>query len=169
MSIDFAALNQLSYGMFVVTAMDGETPVGCIANVCAQITSQPANITVCLHKNNYTTQCIAKSKRVCINILDTQVDPSIIQKLGFRSGRDGYKFDGIDLAMENGLPVVSAAMAYIQGDVVEALSVDTHTLFVVRVDNAAVLAADAIPMTYAYYKMVIKGMTGVNSPTFRQE
>ena len=35
------AFHTLSYGVYAVTAMDGERPVGCIANSAMQITSQP--------------------------------------------------------------------------------------------------------------------------------
>ena len=38
------AFHTLSYGVYAVTTMDGERPVGCIANSAMQITSQPPTL-----------------------------------------------------------------------------------------------------------------------------
>ena len=46
--MELSALYRISYGMYVVGAMDGERPVGCIVNTCMQITSAPPTVAVSL-------------------------------------------------------------------------------------------------------------------------
>ena len=44
------AFHTLSYGVYAVTAMDGERPVGCIANSAMQITSQPPTLAISINQ-----------------------------------------------------------------------------------------------------------------------
>ena len=46
------AFHTLSYGVYAVTAMDGERPVGCIANSAMQITSQPPTLAISINQQN---------------------------------------------------------------------------------------------------------------------
>ena len=54
---DFA-LTKLSYGMYILTTMDGDKPVGCTINTSTQITSTPTTIMISVNKNNYTNELI---------------------------------------------------------------------------------------------------------------
>ena len=51
-------LRTLSYGVYIVSTMDGERPTGCTANSAMQITSSPATIAVSINHDNYTNHCI---------------------------------------------------------------------------------------------------------------
>ena len=42
----------LSYGLFVLTARQGEKDNGCIINTAAQVTTQPNRITITVNKSN---------------------------------------------------------------------------------------------------------------------
>lgn len=53
--IEKAAAFKLSYGLFVLTARDGEKDNGCIVNTVFQVTDNPFKISVTVNKNNYTT------------------------------------------------------------------------------------------------------------------
>jgi len=61
--MDITVLFKLTYGLYVVGAMDGERPVGCIINTCFQVTSQNPILAISLNKNNYTLEAIRKGKR----------------------------------------------------------------------------------------------------------
>ena len=52
--MDITVLFKLSYGLYVVGAMDEARPVGCIINTCFQVTSQNPILAISLNKNNYT-------------------------------------------------------------------------------------------------------------------
>ena len=88
------ALTKLSYGVYVVTSWaDGGKPTGCVANSAMQITSNPATVAVSINHDNFTNECIKSSGRFAINILGENSNPLTIGTFGFKSGRDGDKFD----------------------------------------------------------------------------
>ena len=165
MAIDFGALNRMSYGLYAVTAMDGDRPVGCIANTCFQVTATPPVLGVCINRDNYTHGAIERTGRVALSIIAQDEQPLTIGTLGFRSGRDTDKFAAIPHEVVDGLPVLKSAVAYIAGTVVDRHELSTHTLFFLRVD-AAQLAAGGEPMTYDYYHRVVKGKTPKNATTY---
>ena len=51
----------LSYGVYIMSAMDGNRPTGCTANSAMQITSEPATVAISINHDNYTNRCIEKS------------------------------------------------------------------------------------------------------------
>ena len=165
MAIDFGALNRMSYGLYAVTAMDGDRPVGCIANTCFQVTATPPVLGVCINRDNYTHGAIERAGRVALSIIAQDEQPLTIGTLGFRSGRDTDKFAAIPYTLEDGLPVLKSAVGYVAGTVVDRHELSTHTLFFLRVD-AAQLVAGGEPMTYDYYHRVVKGKTPKNATTY---
>ena len=63
------AFHTLSYGVYVVTTMDGERPVGCIANSAMQITSQPPTLAISINQQNYTHDIIQKIGKLAVCVL----------------------------------------------------------------------------------------------------
>ena len=84
----------LSYGVYVVSTLDGTRPTGCTANSVMQITSEPASIAISINHDNYTNGCIAKTGTFAVSILSEDSDPGLIGTFGFQSGKDVDKFDG---------------------------------------------------------------------------
>lgn len=162
------ALNNLSYGVYVITTWNDGKPTGCIANSAMQITSSPATIAVSINHSNFTNECIDKAGVFAISILGENSDPLVIGKFGFASGRDVNKFDGYDPVIKNCLPVVKDAITYITCRVTDKFETSTHTIFLGEVTDADNLKTDT-PMTYAYYHNVIKGKAPKAAPTYNEE
>lgn len=165
-SIDYSAIDKISYGLFIASTMDGDRPVGCIINTCSQVTVNPATISIYVNKNNYTACCLRKHSRVSISILPEDTPATLIGTFGFKSSRDTDKFDGVDYSMRDDLPVLGIATSYITGTIIKSIDVMTHTIFIVQIDTAAVQTGNT-PMTYDYYRTVIKGKSPKNAPTYR--
>lgn len=162
------AFRSISYGVYIISAMDGERPTGCTANSVMQITSEPASLAISINHDNYTNQCIAGSGKFAVSILSEKSEPSIIGIFGFQSGREANKFDQAAYEMKAGLPVVTDSCAYVVCEVVDTMETDTHTVFLGKVVDADVLS-DQDAMTYAYYHKVIKGKSPKNAPTYIPE
>lgn len=162
------AFRKISYGVYIVSVMDGERPTGCTANCAMQITSDPAVFAVSINHNNYTNGCIRKSGKFTINILPETVNPLIIGTFGFRSGKDFNKFEKFAFDMIEGTPILRDGCAYIICEVIDTAETDTHTIFLGKVVDADELS-DGEPMTYAYYHKVVKGKSAKNAPTFISE
>lgn len=162
------AFRNMSYGVYVVSTLDGERPTGCVANSAMQITSEPATIAVSINHDNYTNACIEKTGKFAISILTEQSDPGLIGTFGFRSGKDVNKFDGVEAVVKEGLSVVADACSYLVCKVIDKMETATHTVFLGEVIAADVLKEEE-PMTYAYYHKVVKGKSPKNAPTYIAE
>ncbi|MEG2233805.1 MAG: flavin reductase [Oscillospiraceae bacterium] len=162
------AFRALSYGLYIVTAMDGDRPVGCTANSAMQITSDPATIALSINHDNYTNGCIAKSGKFAISIIGEKSDSTLIGGFGFKSSKDTDKFEKVSHEFKDGVPVITDCCAYIVCKVINKMETATHTVFLGEVIDADVLSQKD-PMTYAYYHRVIKGTSPKNAPTYIKE
>lgn len=162
------AFRSLSYGVYIISTLDGERPTGCVANSVMQITSSPATIAVSMNHDNYTNSCIEKSGKFAVSILSEQSAPGLIGTFGFQSGKEINKFDGVEAVEKEGISVVTDACAYVVCKVIDRMETSTHTVFLGEVIDADVLKNED-PMTYAYYHKVVKGKSPKNAPTYLPE
>lgn len=157
-SIDPVAFNKLSYGLFVLTARDGNTLNGCIINTAQMLTDTPKRITIAVNKANYTHDMIMKTGEFNVSVLTEKVTMAMFEHFGFSSGRDKSKFidfDDFEIA-KNGVPYITKdTNAFFSAKVTAAADNGTHTLFTAEVTEAAVLSSDP-SVTYAYYFAHIK-------------
>ena len=90
-----SAFRKLSYGVYLISSLDGDRPTGCIANSAMQITSDPASIAISINHDNFTNSCIERTGKFAISILSENTDPGIIGTFGFQSGKNVNKFDSV--------------------------------------------------------------------------
>ena len=161
-------LRNLSYGVYVVSAMDKDRPTGCTANSIMQITSAPPTLAASINHENYTNQCIKATGMFSVSIISEKTDPSVIGTFGFRSGKDTDKFANIPYEMVSGVPVLSQCNGCIVCKVINTMETSTHTVFLCEVIDWDLIDNDT-PMTYEYYHNVIKGTSPKNAPTYIAE
>ena len=94
-------LDKLEYGLFVLSAREGEKDNACITNVAMQVTDNPLRLAFTVNKNNLTHDMIANTGRFTLSILTTEVPMDLIKHFGFASGRDVEKFEGYEFAKRN--------------------------------------------------------------------
>lgn len=167
--MDTKIFRSMSYGVYLVTTMDGDRPTGCVANSIMQITSSPATVAVSMNHNNYTNSCIEKTGKFAFSILAEDSDSGLIGNFGFHSGKDTDKFANVDYETVQGIPVVKDTCGYVVCRVINKMETDTHTVFLGEVIDAGAYDGKAQAMSYAYYHKVIKGKSPANAPTFLQE
>ncbi len=159
----------MSYGVYIVSTMDGERPTGCIANSIMQVTSSPATIAISINHDNYTNGCIEKSGKFAFSILAEDSDAGLIGNFGFRSGKDVEKFECVDYEMVQDMPVVKHTCGYVVCRVIDKMETATHTVFLGEVIDTGVYEGMGDAMTYSYYHKVIKGKSPKNAPTYIPE
>ena len=151
-------LNNLSYGLFVLTTnVDGKDN-GCITNTATQVASDPLTISVAVNKANLTCEMIDASKKFTISVLSEEAKFETFKHFGFQSGRDVDKFaDYTDCKrVANGTMAVTAGTnAYISVDVTNQVDLGSHILFLGTPTEGEVLS-DIPSATYAYYFANIK-------------
>ena len=93
---DPKAMYALSYGLFVLTARQGEKDNGCIINTATQVTTTPNRITIAVNKSNYTHDMVLATGQFTLSVLSQEAPFSLFQRFGFQSGRDVDKFAGFE-------------------------------------------------------------------------
>ena len=159
-SIDSKAFRAMSYGLYIVSAKNGDAMAGCIVNTFQQVTSKPARVSVAINKENFTTGAILESGRFEATVLAESASMELIGRFGFHSSADTDKFAETAYALdEAGVPYVTEhAVAHVGARVIEKVDVGTHFLIIGEVECAEVLS-DGQPMTYAHYHLVKGGKT----------
>ena len=150
-------MNNLSYGLFVLTARDGLKDNGCIINTAMQVTTSPNCIMIAVNKNNYTHDMIKKTGAFNISVLSEKAKFDTFKHFGFQSGRDVEKLIGIEFSRAaNGIAyLTNETNAYISGKVISETDFPTHTVFFAEVTQALVLSEEP-SATYSFYHKNIK-------------
>jgi flavin reductase (DIM6/NTAB) family NADH-FMN oxidoreductase RutF/rubredoxin len=156
----------LSYGVYVISTMDGDRPTGCIANCAMQITNEPYTIAVSMNHDNYTNECIDRNGFFAISILAENSDPGIVGTFGFLSGKTVDKFKDYSYEMQSDMPVIMDSCGYLICKVINRMETDTHTVFLGEVIDGENIDEKKVPMTYAYYHKELKGRSPKNAPTY---
>lgn len=157
-NIDNNAIMSIGYGLYVLTARDGDKDNGCIINVVAQLTDNPMRIMITVNKKNLTHDMILKTGHFNVSLLTEETPMKVIQHFGFQSGKDVNKFEKCDAVKRaaNGIYYIPKyTNAYISGRLEYAKDLGTHTLFIAEITEAVKLG-DAPSLTYAYYQKNIK-------------
>jgi flavin reductase (DIM6/NTAB) family NADH-FMN oxidoreductase RutF len=148
----FKACWSVSYGLYLVSSIDGEKINGQICNTLFQITSDPPRVAIGINHQNLTHEYIEKSGVFAASVLGED-DLRIVRRFGYRSGRDFDKFKGIPIFKgKTGCPIYESAVAYIECVLLPDKTTDagTHSIFVGEIVGGTRLTEDA-PMTYAFY------------------
>jgi len=156
--MDNKAMYRLSYGLFVLTAKDGDKENGCITNTAVQVASEPNQISFAVNKANYTHDMVMKTGKCNISVISEAADFELFKHFGFQSGRDVDKFANFSdrKYAENGIPYITKGTnAYFSIDVKQTVDLGSHTLFI-GVPTAMEVLDGTASATYSYYQDNIK-------------
>ena len=159
-------LKKISYGVYVVSTLNGEKSTGCIVNSIMQITQD--TIALSVNHQNYTNECIKKYKKFAISILPQDIDDNIIPVFGFQSGREVDKFSSVEYKSIQGINVIKDSIGYLLCELIETVETSTHSVFLARILDCE-MHENKTPMTYAYYHEVKKGKSPKTAPTYLEE
>jgi len=158
--MDSTVFFKIGYGLYVLSAREGQKDNACIINTLAQVTSMPARVTICVNKQNYTHEMIQRTGVFNASILSEKAKFLTFQRFGFQSGRVSEKFYGTEGQAErsaNGLYFwKDGTNAWLSGKVINSIDLGTHTLFVADVTDAQILDPATESATYAFYQKHIK-------------
>jgi len=161
-----SVLDQLSYGLYIVSSCSDGRCNGQISNAVMQVTAFPPRIAVSINKTELTHEFIEKSGLLSVSILAQTAPMSLIGLFGYQSGRNINKFaDTSHIVSPRGCPIaIEHCVGLIEGRVTGKMDAQTHTVFLADVVDAK--AIGGVPMTYAYYYKELKGKAHKNAPTY---
>jgi flavin reductase (DIM6/NTAB) family NADH-FMN oxidoreductase RutF/rubredoxin len=165
--MNYKAFHKLSYGLYIIATELNGKKFGYVGNTAFQITSEPSQILISSHKNNYTTSKILESKKFSISVLKKEVNTSLIGEFGFMSGADIDKFRNIEtITSATGAPIIiDSTVAWFDCKVVNSIDVGSHILIIGEVSDSDMLSGDE-PLTYDYYREKYKMLAPKNAPTY---
>jgi flavin reductase (DIM6/NTAB) family NADH-FMN oxidoreductase RutF/rubredoxin len=161
------AFHKLSYGLYLIAAEYQGKKSGYIANTAFQVTSEPPQMAISCHKDNFSAQIILNSGAFSVSVLKREVNMKIIGDFGFMSSTDINKFAGINyLKGPSGSPIVTdSAVVWFDCKVVKSIDLGSHYLIIGEVIDSDELS-DEEPLTYQYYREKYKMFSPKNSPTY---
>ena len=156
--IDNKAIFNISYGLFVLVARQGEKDNACIINVAQQVTSDPLQLMICVNKQNLTHDMILRTLKFNLCPLSEEATMKPFQHFGFQSGKTVDKFAECEteLRTDNGLLYLPKFInSVISCVVTKSIDLGSHTMFIAMPMETRVLS-DSPSITYAYYQQHIK-------------
>ena len=78
-----SAMFKISYGLFILSAKEGEKDNGCIINTAMQVTQDPKQVSICVNKENYTCGMIERTGEFNLSILSEEADFEVFKHFGF--------------------------------------------------------------------------------------
>ena len=156
--MDKKAIYKLSYGLFVLTAKEGEKDNGCIINTAIQAASTPNQLSICVNKANYTHDMIQRTGEFTVSVLAQDAKYELFRHFGFQSGREVDKFEKYTRCLrgKNGICYITEGTnAYISVKVNKTEDLGSHTMFIGEITDMEVLR-EVPSVTYEYYLNHIK-------------
>ncbi len=169
--VDKTAFHTLSYGLYLITAVDASgKKMGCVANTFQQVAAEPPMASVSLNKENATTQAILETGMFAVSVLGQSATMELIGLFGFKSSRDVDKFSTIEHSLcGDDLPqVLDSCVAKFVVSVRDQVDVGTHVMLIGPVE-AADMIGEETPLTYTYYHEVLRGKTPPKAATYTEE
>jgi 3-hydroxy-9,10-secoandrosta-1,3,5(10)-triene-9,17-dione monooxygenase reductase component len=127
-----AVLGRFCTGVTVVTALDGDTPVGFTCQSFSALSLQPPLILICPSKGSTTWPRISRAGAFAVNILAAGQEGL---GRGFaRSGAD--KFAGVEWRPSPaGLPLLPDTLAWLECSIADERDAGDHTVVIATVDE----------------------------------
>lgn len=162
--MDNGVLFKIGYGLYVLTAKEGEKDNGCIINTCMQITGNPLRILIGVSKENLTAEMIKNTKMFNLSLLSIKAKFEQFSHFGYQSGRKVDKFLSKPYkTAKNGIKYIDENTNYYMScNVLDVMDFGTHYLFNAEMTDAVKLNDD-LSVTYAFYQSNIKPKTATSS------
>jgi flavin reductase (DIM6/NTAB) family NADH-FMN oxidoreductase RutF/rubredoxin len=166
--MDIQAYFKITYGLYVVSSVNGKKLNGFISNSVFQVTSEPAQFAVACNKLNYTAEMIKLSKVFSFSALSIDAKPEIFSIFGYSSGKNIDKFSKFKYKSGlTGVPIfIEDSLAWFECELVQTFDIGTHLIFVGKIIDCDLLNNSVDPITYAYYREVRKAKAPKNAPTY---
>lgn len=152
-------LGQFCSGVTVVSALDGQNPIGFTCQAFTALSIDPPMISLSPHKQSSTWPKIRKSESFVVNILAS--DQKAISASFGKSGTD--KFAGVLWSPSSrGLPIITGSLAWLDCEITQEIDAGDHTLVVATVRELGVGEENGQPLLFHRGRYLEGVYQGVN-------
>ncbi len=140
------ALEQISYGLYVVGSKNGDEVNGMTANWLTQVSFEPRMVAVAVEAQSHTMANIRASRVFSVNVI-AEEDTALIEKFVEPQRRAGNKLGGVAFRTgETGCPILEQATAWLECAVEQIVPAGDHELAIGRVVDGGA-QREAEPLT----------------------
>jgi flavin reductase (DIM6/NTAB) family NADH-FMN oxidoreductase RutF len=129
-----AVMGHFTTGVTVVTANSEAGPVGMTANAVCSLSLEPLLLLVCFANEARTLPLIAGSKRFGVNVLSAGQED--LARLFASKAPEAEKFAGVQHSVQDGIPVIDGALAWVGCTLQELIPGGDHTIGIGKVTAA---------------------------------
>lgn len=139
------ALGRISGGLYIITAKKGEVKSAMLASWVSQASFKPLGLTIAVAKDRAIESLMQVGDKFVLNVLEEGNYQGLMKHFLKRFAPGADRFAGIKTqAAENGSPILTDALAYIECHVVTRMECSDHWIIYSTVDNGRVSKADAL-------------------------
>lgn len=147
-STDFAsAMRRLPGAVCIVTAMDGETPLGITASSAVSLSADPPSLLVAVHRQSRLHAAILKGAPFAVHLLSEHQSDLAKRFAGMTGLKGETRFADLEWKAVDGPPIIRGTVARFECTVGPSLNVATHTIFTGLV-TAIISGGDFDPLVY---------------------
>lgn len=129
------ALEQISYGLYVVGSKNGDEVNGMTANWLTQVSFEPRMLALAVEAQSHTMANIRASGVFSVNLI-AEADTLLIEKFVEPQERAGNKLGGVDFRIEQtGCPILEKALSWIECEVAQTVMAGDHELVIATIVN----------------------------------
>ncbi len=129
------ALQQISYGLYVVGSKNGDEVNGMTANWLTQVSFDPRMVAVAVEAQSHTMANIRATRVFSINIV-AEADTGLIEKFVEPQERAGNKLGDVEFRVEQtGCPILQKALWWVECEVAQTVMTGDHELVIGTVVN----------------------------------
>ena len=81
--MDTTAIFKVSYGLYILTAKEGDFDNGCVINTFSQQTSNPMTVSITVNKANKTCEMIQNTGVFNVSVISENAPFSLFEHFGF--------------------------------------------------------------------------------------
>jgi len=139
------ALGRISGGLYIITAQKGEIKSAMLASWVSQASFKPLGLTIAVAKDRAIESLMQVGDKFVLNVLEEGNYQGLMKHFLKRFAPGADRFAGVKTqAAENGSPILTDALAYIECHVVTRMECSDHWIIYSTVDNGRVSKADAL-------------------------
>ena len=139
------ALGRISGGLYIITATKGDIKGAMLASWVSQASFQPLGLTIAVAKDRAIESLMHVGDRFVLNVLEEGNYQALMKHFLKRFPPGADRFAGVKTqAAENGSPILTDALAYMECHVVSRMELTDHWIVYATVDNGRVSKPDAL-------------------------
>jgi flavin reductase len=140
-------MRRLAAGVSLITTVDAGERHGMAATSVCSVSADPPTLLVCVNRSTTTNGVIRRAGFFCVNLL-AETDDELARRFSTPADRERRFADREWTTLVTGAPALNGALASFDSEVLQAIDVDSHTVFIGRVRAIELWQDGIVPLVY---------------------